>query len=326
MAETPQWMALALGHRFDNLDPEREVLEPQGVRVVNGRDVPWAEVLERWGDEADAIMVGAAFPINRRFIDRFARCRVIVRYGIGLDNVDLEAARARGIQVDNVTDYCVEEVANHAWAFILSLHRQLWALDQRARGGVWTFAGLHIPRLSSCRLGVVGFGAIGRAVVARARAFELKVSVFDPYADRAAIEASGADARDLDALCQESDILTLHAPLTPETHHLLDARRLKMLPPHAIVVNVARGPLIDERALAEALREGAVGMAGLDVFEEEPLPADSPLRELPNVVISPHSAWYSQGAQRELQRKAAEKVLRGLMGPTGSRQGGGGRP
>lgn len=326
MVKTSQWTALALGHRFDNLDPEREVLEPQGIRVVNGRDVPWAEVLERWGNEADAILVGAAFPINKTFIDGLSRCRVIVRYGIGLDNVDLEAARARGICVDNVTDYCVEEVANHAWAFILALHRQLWELDQRARGGVWTFAGLHMPRLSSCRLGVVGFGAIGQAVVARARAFELKVSVFDPYADRATIEASGAEARDLDTLCRESDILTLHAPLTSETYHLLDARRLRMLPSHAIVVNVARGPLIDERALAEALREGTVGLAGLDVFEEEPLPADSPLRELPNVVFSPHSAWYSHGAQRELQRKAAEKVLRGLLGLPGSRAEGGGRP
>jgi D-3-phosphoglycerate dehydrogenase len=265
--------------------------------------------------EADGILLGARFQLDKHRIDQLQRCKVIARYGVGVDNVDVKAALQRGITVTMVPDYGTEEVANHAFALLLALHRRLVDYDKAVRDGLVTpTRPVRIPRLSVCTLGVIGFGRIGQAVVRRAKSFELEVLVSDPVAADDAIQHAGALPCALDDLLVNCDFLSLHVPLDAATRHLLNAASLARMKPGAIVINVARGGLIDEQALAEAIEAGTIAGAGLDVTEFEPLPVDHALRNLPGVILTPHIAWLSDGARADLQRKAAEEVARVLGG------------
>jgi len=264
--------------------------------------------------EADVVLVAAA-PITRRVLEGLPRCRAVVRYGIGLDNVDLEAATDCGIVVAHVLEFCTEEVSNHAIALLLALARRLLPLHRDAAAGrwrqpqSWTLAPLH-----GQTLGLVGFGTIGQAVARKARVFGLRLLAHDPYGDPKAAEELGVTLVPLPELLAESDYLSLHTPLTPETRHLIGAAELAAMKPSAVLVNTARGPVVDEAALAEALTSGPIAGAGLDVFEEEPLSPDSPLCRLENVVLTPHVASVSPEAMRLLREevgRAAADVLRG---------------
>ncbi len=251
--------------------------------------------------------------IDAAAIAALPQLRGIVRYGIGVDNIDLAAAAQRRVFVANVPDYGTEEVADQALALLLAVARRVVTRDGAVRAGAWNVAAREpMYRIAGKTLGLVGYGRIARAVERRLRGFGVeRVLVHDPFAQ--ALPA-GVQAVPLDALCQGSDFISLHAPLTPQTRHAIDARRLALMRPTAVLVNTARGPLVDETALADALRRGALLGAGLDVFEHEPLPAASPLHGLANVVLSDHTGWYSQESVRDLQAKAAAQAVRMLRG------------
>jgi D-3-phosphoglycerate dehydrogenase len=241
-----------------------------------------------------------------------ARCRVIARYGVGVDTVDLDAATARGIVVANVPDYGTDEVSNHAIGMILALHRQLLGYDRAVRAGRWDFqTGAPIARLTGLTLGIVGFGRIGSAVARKLRPFGLACLATDPYV---ADIPDWVERVPLPTLLARADVVTLHCPLTAETRHLIDATALARMKPSAVLVNTARGAVVDPVALTAALEAGRLRGAGLDVLEEEPLPAGGPLARLDNVILSPHAAFYSEGSLVELKRKAAEAVVDVLEG------------
>ena len=218
--------------------------------------------------------------------------------------------------VTNVPDYCVDEVSDHALGLLLAVTRRIVPLDRAVRDGVWDTAAVAGPvrRLRGRRLGIVGFGRLGRSFAAKAQALGLEVVAYDPNVADGDIEAAGVRSLSLDALIASSDIVSLHVPLTPQTRHLLDRQRIDSLPAGAVLLNTARGGLVDEDALAAALREGRLGGAGLDVFETEPPPRDHPLLGLPNVVVSSHSSHYSLEAGADMRAKAFGNVARVLRG------------
>jgi D-3-phosphoglycerate dehydrogenase len=266
--------------------------------------------------EARAILMTPFARLDAEDLERARACRAVVRYGVGYDNIDVGAADRLGIPVAIVPDASVEEVALHAVALALALFRRLPQADASIRAGHWEFsymAGAH--RFSRATVGVIGLGRIGARVAEHFAALGASVLGYDVVAARGPGQATRVD---LDELLGRSDVISLHLPLTPEARSFLSAERLARLPGGAIVVNVSRGGLIDELALAQALSDGRVGGAGLDVFEHEPLSPDHPLRQAPNILFSPHIAYRSEEAMDELQVKAVEQAslaLRGLPMP-----------
>jgi D-3-phosphoglycerate dehydrogenase len=294
---------IAIGHRFPNFEPEEGVFGPLGIRIVDGNKLSEAE-LEAELAEADGILVGEGGRVDAARVATLKRCRVIARYGTGLDNVAVDAAKARGIAVRNVVDYCTEEVANHALAMLLALHRGFPAFDRRIREGIWNLDPIaQTPRLSGLVLGIVGGGRIGHALGTRAEALGLRVSVYDPYV--AELPAGWRRAERLADLLGEADFVSLHLPLSEATRHVLSRQEFGQMKRGAFLINVARGGLVDSEALVEALESGQIAGAGLDVFEEEPLPASHPLCRRHDVILTPHAAWYSVHARQDLQRLAA---------------------
>ncbi len=294
---------------------ERAVLAPLDARVeaiAAEQDLPRLLATHR----------PAALLVRERQIDAAVLAaapdlKAVVRYGVGVDNVDLETAREKRIYVANVPDYGAEhEVSELAVALYLAVSRRVIQRDSSVRAGRWGVGQAEpIPGRRSATLGLIGFGKIARAAVGKFRALGFKrILVSDPALKAAGAAALDVERAELDQLCSEADVISLHAPLVPATRHILDRRRLALMKPEAIVINVARGGLIDETALVEALASGRLYGAGLDVFEEEPLAAENPLLKASNIVLSDHAAWYSETAVDVLQRKAAEEVLRVLSG------------
>jgi D-3-phosphoglycerate dehydrogenase len=285
---------LITDHGFPSLQHEETAFAAAGLDLVVAQCKTADEVIAAARD-ADALLVQWA-PVNAAVITALTRCKVIVRYGIGVDNVDLAAAKAKGIPVGNVPDYGVQEVAGHAVALGLALARQLPQLDARLRSGTWKITpDRPMPALGELAFATAGFGRIARA------------------AHAVAISSTGTKVG-LEELFTRADLLSLHLPLTAETKHFVNAARLAAMKPTAILVNTARGPLIDTAALAAALQAGTVAGAGLDVYETEPLPADHPLRAAPRTLLTSHVAWYSESSIPRLQQLAAEEVVRGLRG------------
>lgn len=245
------------------------------------------------------------------------RLKVIVRYGVGVDNVDLDWAAKQKIYVANVPDYGAEhEVSEHALALYLAVQRRVPARDSQVRAGQWGIGqAAMIPSRENAVLGLIGCGRIGLEAARKFRALGFEqVLAFDPFLDVATADEAGIERVDLETLCRQADVVSLHAPLTVETHHILNAERLALMKPTSIVVNVSRGGLVDELALAEALSAGRLFGAGIDVFEEEPVRRDHPLLKTPNTILSDHSAWYSERSVGVLQRKAAMEIHRVLSG------------
>jgi D-3-phosphoglycerate dehydrogenase len=270
-------------------------------------------VLEHAAD-ADALVMSWV-PMTREVISQLKRCRVIARFGIGVDMIDLDAATERGILVCNTATYCLDEVSNHAMGLLLMLNRGLLQDVDALRAGGW-FRGASIPprRLAGQRLGLVGLGNIGRLVAKKARGFGLDVFAYDPYLRARGTEMDGTPLVDLDELLTCADIVSVHCPLNASTHHLLGERELGLMKPTAFLINTARGPIVDGAALVAALAERRLEGAGLDVFETEPLPADDPLRQLDNVILTPHSASWSVESSAECRRVAVEHVVTVLRG------------
>jgi D-3-phosphoglycerate dehydrogenase / 2-oxoglutarate reductase len=287
----------------------RALLEDAGLRVLQASCRTPDEVIEA-ALEADALIVQWA-SITSAVVESLDRCRVISRMGVGYDMIDVDAATARGIAVANTPDYCVEEVASHTIGLILAGVRQLVALDRWTREGRWQIVpdGPLPRRPSETTVGIAGFGRIGSRVAEFASALGFRVVVADPFVHAERIVQARCIPVELGELVTEADILSLHVPLVDATRHLIDRSALRAMKPGAFLVNTCRGGLVDEQALVEALEAGLLGGAALDVFESEPLPAESPLRHAPRVILGPHAAWYSASALSELPLRAARHVV-----------------
>ena len=301
-------------HSFPDLELERTIVAAGGARLTAAQTKVAAE-LEKACADADAVITQFA-PVNAGVVNAMRKAKVIVRYGIGVDNVDLEAARARGIPVCNVPDYCIDEVADHTLAFILAATRQVVPHSNAVHAGRWALgcppSGMRT--LAGSTVGVVGFGRIGRGVVRRLVAFGGRVLVSDPLAAAADVTAAGAEAVPLDRLFAESDIVTLHCPSLPQTRGMVGRERLAAMKPGAVLVNLSRGDLIDSAAVVEALAAGRLGGAALDVFAPEPIPAGHPILGRGDVVLAPHIASVSAAAVERLRRTAAELAVAALRG------------
>lgn len=261
---------------------------------------------------ADALCVISS-RINRRVVESLERCRVIVRYGVGFDVVDVEAATERGIMVCTMPDFCTEEVANHALMLLLACNRHLIPLHEGMRRGVWGRDTLQqIGPLAGETLGIIGYGRIGRAMARRGRALGLRILAADPFLSPPLEEDD--ELTPLDALLARAEYVSVHTPLTPDTRGLIDERALRLMQPHAYLINTARGPVVENAALVRALREGWISGAGLDVIEREPVRPDDPLLSLPNIVLTPHSAFYSEASVRRQHEMAAANVIAALTG------------
>ncbi len=301
-------------YTFDSLDVETGILEPLGCEVVGRRCKTPAELIELVAD-ADHVITQFA-PVDADVVNAMTKARVIVRYGIGVDNVDLEAARAKGIPVCNVPDYCIDEVADHTLAFILALTRQVVTNCVDVRGGEWR---LPVPlsamkTLRDLAVGVVGFGRIGREVCRRLLSFKCRVLVADPVVPAEEVERLGCEPADLDRILSECDVVTLHCPSTTETKGMINAETIAKMKGGAIVVNAGRGNLVETAALIDALERGHLAGAALDVCEPEPISTDSPLLKMDNVILAAHVASASAKAVQTLRESAANIVARAIRG------------
>lgn len=264
--------------------------------------------------DADAVIVQFA-PITRRVISCMNKCKLIVRYAIGVDNIDLDAATEHGIYVANVPDYSIDEVSNHAIALLMALSKKLMPLAASVKQGKWDYTVTKpLFRMRDQTLGLVGFGRIPAMVAQKMRPFGMKLLAYDPYVPAEVAAQRGVELVSLERLLKESDYVSVHCPLTKDTFHLLGAEQFAMMKPTAMLINTARGPIVHEQALIEALQAGRLAAAGLDVLEHEPVAADSPLLTMDNVIVTPHNAWYSEDAVVTLQCSVAEEVVRVLKG------------
>jgi D-3-phosphoglycerate dehydrogenase len=291
---------------FTDLSLENQLLQSKNIELIGKQCKTEAELIALVSG-ADAVIVQFA-KINANVIGAMKKARAIVRYGIGVDNVDLEAARSRNIPVCNVPDYCMDEVADHTLAFILATTRQVVPNTLQLHEGKW---GLPVPltamqTLKTLTVGVIGFGRIGREVVRRLLPFKCRVLLFDPAVPAAEITNAGAEAAaSLDTLLTQSDIVTPHCPSTPQTRRMFNAKTFAQMKPAAIFINVGRGDLVDSNALVAALQSGRLGAAALDVFDPEPIPASHPILKLPNVILAAHIASASPAAVKRLRESAA---------------------
>ena len=276
-----------------------------------------AEAIQEVAREADVVMVQSVRPLlTQETIGALARCRCIVRLGIGFDSVEVAAATERGILVCNVPTYCLDDVADHALALLLDSVRHISRQDRWIRAGRWDRSGARpARRMKGSTLGLVSFGRIARALAERVSGFGMTVLAYDPYVDIQTMARYGVDKVDLDELLRTSDSISVHLPLTHETHHLLSSKEFELMKDGVFLVNTSRGPVIDEVALLEALRSGRLWGVGLDVMEQEPLPLDSPLRELQNVTFTPHVGANSEESVEDLYRtgcRIAIDVINGI--------------
>src|SRR5579864_3242595 len=297
---------------FPNLDPAREVLSKIGADLRLA-EAPTPEAILKAARQADAVLVTYA-KITAEMIRQMTRCQIIARFGIGVDNVDIRAATDAGIVVTKVPDYCVDEVSDHTIALLLALVRKIPFANSLVHAGRWGMpAVVPIHRLRGTVMGLVGFGRIPQLVAPKAKAFGIKVVTYDPYVSESVTHASGVEPTNFARLLKVSDYVSIHTPLMPETHHLFNADVFAQMKPTAYLINTARGPIVDEAALAHALDKKQLAGAALDVMEQEP-PANSPLFGRDNVILTPHTSFYSEESLIDLQTKAAEEVLRVLTG------------
>lgn len=300
-------------HSFPDVEIERAILREAGCDLSVAQCRTADEVAMAVAD-ADVIMVQWA-PITAEVIGGLRRCRGIVRIGIGIDNVDVDAARVQGIPVCNVPDYAIDEVADHTLAMALCLARQLPAIDARLRAGVWQITPPSpMPAFRNMNFVVIGMGRIGRAVLQRACDFKFKLAGCDPMLSDQDFAEAGVRRVTLDEAFEQADILSLHLPLTPQTAHVASPERLGKMKSNAILINTSRGGLVDTLALAEALQRGQIAAAGIDVYEEEPLPSDHPLRTCNGALLSSHVAWYSETSIFQLRNLAASEAARAACG------------
>jgi D-3-phosphoglycerate dehydrogenase / 2-oxoglutarate reductase len=325
MPDQQQWrkpvtrVAAAGGPKWRTFEPVRAALRAANIPLIERplRDPDGS--VPREIAEADMLISGGAV-IDDALLDQLRNVRFLMRPYVGYDDIDVDAVTRHGILFANVPDAFIEEVANHTLALILAGNRKLLATDVFVRAGRWSAgepgrtASRPIRRLSNLTLGFVGFGNIARLVVERARPFGFHMVASDPYVSDDVASAMGVTLLPLDQLLGQSDIVSLHVFLNPETRHMIDARRLALMKSDAYLVNTSRGPVVDEQALIEALESGRLGGAGLDVFEVEPVAADNPLLRMPNVILTSHIASYSEEGDVAHQARTAELLMQVVRG------------
>ena len=291
---------------FPNLDPATQVLSPIGAELKLAADSSPESVMKLAAD-ADAVLVTYA-KINADMIRQMKKVRIISRFGIGVDNVDLDAASRQGIVVTKVPDYCIDEVSDHAMALLLAAVRKIPMATDQVHAGTWKMPNVvPIHRLRGSVLGLVGFGRIPQLVAPKAKAFGMRVVGFDPYIPPEVFQNLGVERVEFDELLKISDYVSIHSPLTPETKGMFNADAFRQMKKGSYVVNTARGPIVDEAALAATIDSGHLAGAALDVMINEP-PVNSPLIGKRNVIITPHTSFYSEESLVDLQTKAAQEV------------------
>jgi len=296
-------------------DYEMEALPPIGAEMV--------EVAAKSDDEfvaaardADALYAKGR-PITKRIIDGLERCKVITLGSVGVDSVDVAAATAKGIPVTNVPDTFIEEVADHAMMLILATFRRLVVQDRMVREGRWKEGRpqlLQIPRLMGQTLGLIAFGHVARAVAMRAKPFGLRILAYDPYIEELVMSPYGVEPASLTQVLQQSDIISMHAPATPDAYHLLKEEHFRLMKPTALFINTGRGPTVDEPALIKALEQGWIAGAGLDVLEQEPPVSVNPLMKMENVILTAHVASASARFDPARRRRVGQELALVLNG------------
>lgn len=309
----PEKLVLVTDYTWPSTEPEAKVLAEVGAKLLIARTGQEDEFL-RLVHDADAILTCFA-RVTPAVVRAGTKLQVIGRYGIGVDNIAVAEATALGIPVTNVPAYCLDEVAEHALALMLACARQIVRYHVDVRAGNWDLkVGMPMFRIRGRTLGIVGFGKIGQTLAERARGIGLNILASSPHMSDEAIRARGAEPASLDDLLAQSDFVSIHAPLTAETRGLLNADRLRKMKPTAFLINTARGAIVDLDALYVALRDGWIAGAALDVFVPERMPADHPLLALPNLIATPHVAFYSEESVADLEIKAAQNVAAILSG------------
>ncbi|UJL47421.1 C-terminal binding protein [Virgibacillus sp. NKC19-16] len=301
-------------HEYKDLRFEDKILDHEDIEVIKMQCKTEDEVIEACHD-ADAIMNLYA-PISRRVIENLKNCKVITRYGVGVDTIDLDAATEHGICIGNVPDYGVDEVSDHALALILSLLRKITTSNQIVKNGTWDVnLSKPIRRLNKLTIGLVGFGNIPRRLAMKVQALGLNVIVSDPFVSEDIAKESNVTLVSLEELCESSDLISVHVPLTASTKGMIGKEQFGMMKKGVYLVNTARGPVVDEDALLEAIESGVVAGAGLDVIETEPINPDHPFLKMENVTLTPHMAGYSEESAEEMRSKTAlgitDVLLRG---------------
>jgi D-3-phosphoglycerate dehydrogenase len=303
---------------YGDVDVERPIIEGAGLELVPAQCKSEEELIEVARD-ADAVICQYA-RVGEKTINAFTNCRLIARYGIGVDIVDVEAATRRNILVTNIPDYCVDEVGDHAMAMLLALVRKLQTYDKATRAGIWRWqAAQPIYRMRGSIMGFLAFGQIARAIAERAKPFGVRMIANDPYVAREDFDPYGVMPVYFDEIIERSDYLMIQMPLTSETRGMIGEAQLKKMKPTAVLINTSRGPLVDNAALYRALKEGWISAAGIDDIVEEPAKRrdwrpENPLFSLDNIIITPHSAYYSEESIHEARRRASEEVVRVLSG------------
>lgn len=293
---------------------ESEVLENVArVIVLDAHDE--LQILPE-AKEADVLMVWHAIPkLTCKTLSKLRKCRGIIRCGVGYDNVDVEAAGKLGMYVCNVPDYGIEEVADHALALALSLIRNIHQFNTRMKDGTWSWSrSLPVPRIRKLIVGIVGLGRIGSAVALRIKALNCRVITYDPYIPDGRDKSLGVESVDFDTLLSTADVISIHAPLTSETRQMFSRETFDRMKKSAILINTARGEIVDQKALYEALTQKKIKGAGIDVFESEPCEPDDPILKLDNILVTPHAAFYSVESFTELRTKASLEALRLIKG------------
>lgn len=301
-------------HYYPDLNEEKKVFQNTGIKIIdcNGKCKTEEDVI-RYTKNADAIITQFV-SITKRVIDNLNNCKIIVRYAIGLDIIDIKAATEKKIMVANVPDYCIEEVSNQALSLMLAVLRKITIADREIRKGNWSYENTKpLYRLSKMNLGIIAFGRIAREFAKKADILGFKnIFIYDPYF-KDIKKYPKYKFVSLKYLLENSNIISIHAPSTKDTKHLINKNTIKLMKNGVYLINTSRGDLINENDLFEALRENKFSGVGLDVLSKEEIKIDNPILGFDNVVITPHMGWYSVDSIKELQRKASEQVKKGLI-------------
>jgi D-3-phosphoglycerate dehydrogenase len=308
--EYQPWKVVITECDHGSIEEEKTEFGRIGAELIFAQ-IKGEEELIRVCKDADGLLIQYAL-LTREVLQQLPKCKVIARYGVGVDSIDLRAATDLGIIVANVPDYCVDEVADQAVSMILALIRKTVFFDQKVKSNEWDFRqGRPIHRIKGKTLGLIGSGRIGLEVARRISAFGVRVTAFDPYLQK---PPEGIELMDFDTVLKESNFISVHCPLIESTHHLLGEKEFQKMGKKPLIINTSRGPIIDEMALIRALTKGQVSGAGLDVLEKEPPDPQNPLLKMENVIITPHTSFYSEESISELKRRTAENVSAVLLG------------
>ena len=302
-------------YEFSSLERERRILEEVGAELIPAQCKDEDDLI-KVAKDADGLLNLYFGPISEKVLKSLRKCKVVSRYGIGVDTIDIEAATRYGIIVTNVPSYCIDEVSDHTMGLILACARKIVLLDKAVKDGIWDFK-LSKPvfRIRGKTLGLIGFGKIGKMAAEKAKVLGFNILFYDPYISSDVAKEYPAKSVEIDTLLRESDFVSLHLPLNEKTTHFLDEEKFKSMKKSAFLINVSRGEVVNTDSLYKALKEGWIAGAALDVIEGiPPLEKNNPLLELENVIITSHAAWYSEESIAQLQESAAKEVARVLKG------------